>query len=105
MKWFGLIAFVLIICYMSKISELERKVKKCMIKKNGGDTMLKLIPEIVGEKCKLSLIDDYLEPEVVCEILDADDEWIKIEFTNKKGIVKTKIMRIDSINSIELVED
>lgn len=35
-------------------------------------------------------------------VLDVDDEWIKISYTEKKGNTKIKIMRIDAIDGVEV---
>ena len=42
--------------------------------------------------------------EVPCLVLDADDEWMKIRFTGKKDKIVTQILRIDAIDSIEVLE-
>ena len=39
--------------------------------------------------------------ELSCKIIDADDEWIKICFTEKKDKQVVKLMRIENIESIE----
>ena len=36
-----------------------------------------------------------------CKIIDADDEWIKICYTEKKDKQVVKLMRIENIESIE----
>ncbi len=38
-----------------------------------------------------------------CNVIDVDDEWIKISYSDKKKVEKTKIIRIDTIESIELI--
>ena len=39
--------------------------------------------------------------ELSCKIIDADDEWIKICYTEKKDKQVVKLMRIENIDSIE----
>ena len=39
--------------------------------------------------------------ELSCKIIDADDEWIKICYTEKKDKQVAKLMRIENIESIE----
>jgi len=39
------------------------------------------------------------------EVVDADDDWVKLSKTNKKGQTRIKLMRIDDIKSVELKED
>ena len=69
--------------------------------------MSKLIAELVGKSCKIKS-DDALHPvgkeEMLCCVLDVDDEWIKISFTDKKGKQMTKLIRIEKIDEIEIVE-
>ena len=38
--------------------------------------------------------------ELSCKIIDADDEWIKICYTEKKDKQVVKLMRIENIESI-----
>ncbi len=40
----------------------------------------------------------------VYTILEAYDEWVKISYTTKKGECKLKIIRIESIDTIELIQ-
>ena len=42
--------------------------------------------------------------EVTCLVLDVDDEWVKIRYTDKKGKQIVKIVRIESIDEVELLE-
>ena len=39
--------------------------------------------------------------DLSCKIIDADDEWIKICYTEKKDKQVVKLMRIENIESIE----
>ncbi|MBU5481613.1 hypothetical protein KQI91_10435 [Blautia sp. MSJ-19] len=39
--------------------------------------------------------------ELSCKIIDADDVWIKICYTEKKDKQVVKLMRIENIDSIE----
>jgi len=36
-----------------------------------------------------------------CKIIDADNEWIKICYTEKKDKQVVKLMRIENVDSIE----
>ncbi len=38
-----------------------------------------------------------------CEVLDVDDEWVKITYKDKKDVTKTIIIRIESIDNIEII--
>lgn len=38
-----------------------------------------------------------------CLVLDTDDEWMKVRFTDKKNNQITKLLRIENIDEIEIV--
>ena len=70
--------------------------------------MSKLISSLVGRTCKLKTEEALLlsgGTELVCQITDADDKWVQFTYTDKKAGQKTRLMRIDGIDSIEVLED
>lgn len=105
MGWFS---FILVLCYSAypgKVRKLERKVKILERKVKGDNYMSKIISELIGKECKIKTEEALIfagNNEVKCIVLDADDEWIKLIYKDKKGIEKTKILRIDSLDSVEL---
>lgn len=122
MEWIGWVAFIVAIYGSSKAGDLEKKVKKLekMFKadkmkkdkkdkkdKKGESDMSKIIAELVGKKCYLKVSDGYFEDydKFVCEILAVDEEWIKFTYMNKKLDVKTRIIRIEEIEHVDLVEE
>ena len=57
MEYLGVLAFVIVLCYMSypdKVKKLERKVKKLEKERCRESIMSKLIEELVGRDCKIS---------------------------------------------------
>lgn len=105
MEWLGLVCLGLILCYSSypeKVRKLEHKVK--LISRDKESKVMKLIQDLVGKKC-IIVCDDAFETKLTADVLDADDEWVKIIFTDKKGKTKTQIIRIDSVKSVELLEN
>ena len=38
-----------------------------------------------------------------CLVLDTDDEWMKVRFTDKKNNQITKLLRIENIDEIEIL--
>lgn len=38
-------------------------------------------------------------------VVDVDEDWVKLSKTDKKGQKKTKLMRIEDIRSVELLEN
>ena len=115
MECFGLIAFVLVMCYSSyptKVKKLESKIKRLERKLRGDGYMSKILNELINKKCILVTNSNAGDDAFItvngrfeCTILDVDDEWIKFTFTNKKGVVKTHIIRVESIDRVDFVED
>ena len=72
--------------------------------RNESKTMSKLINDLVGKQCiiRSEFIFSFSgKTELSCKIIDADDEWIKICYTEKKDKQVVKLMRIENIESIE----
>lgn len=70
--------------------------------------MSKIISSLLGERCKIKTSEALSfngSIDVVANILDVDDEWIKFSFVDKKGVTKVKILRIETIDNIELVSE
>lgn len=70
--------------------------------------MSKIISDLTGKKCLIEFDEEPLSmsmsAKITADILEVDEEWVKLRFMAKKGGIKTKIIRIDSIKSIELSE-
>lgn len=104
MEYFGIIAFVLVLSQMgssSKITKLEKEIKRLKRKLEGDNSMSKLLMDLIGHKCLIECENVQLE----CEVVDVDDEWVKIISKEKKGkrdIIKTQIIPVNSIENIEL---
>ena len=70
--------------------------------------MSRLIKELEGKWCIIDSDDLDVEKVRVC---DVDGEWVKVEYKEvqyKKGApekVKTKLIRVDSIDSVEIAEE
>lgn len=111
MEMIGWLALVLILCYSAypgRVRRLERKFKKIERRQEGDVEMSKIINELIGKNCKIKAEDAFKlngVTDVSCTVLDADDEWIKFTYTDKKGAFKTQILRIDSIDSVELLNE
>lgn len=109
MEYFGLMAFILVLYYsgyLEKIKKHERKIKTLERSMKGENKMSKLINDLIGEECIIKSEEALFamsDMTMKCEIIDVDDEWVKISFVDKKGNSITKIIRIDSIENIELI--
>ena len=112
MEFFGVFAFIMVLYCTSKLGDLEklkrlvRKLKLVERNMKGESIMSKLISDLKGERCLIrreEVIYGKDSINVECEILDVDDEWIKIRFKDKKDNMTTQIIRIDILKSIELI--
>lgn len=83
-----------------KINDLEHMFRKADAPK-GVESMSRIIAELKGKTVSLETYDDLFEGLVV----DCDEEWIKIEETEKSGSVKHSIIRVRDIESVELVTE
>lgn len=111
MEWFGLVALCLVFCYSSypgKVKRLEAAVKRLEKKQKGENYMSKLISELVSKDCKIKS-DDALQlvgnTELNCFVLDADDEWIKVRFVDRKKNQIIKLLRIENISEVEIIDE
>ena len=111
MEWVGWMCLIILLCYSSypnKVKKLESKVTKLERKQKGESQMSKIITGLIGETCKIKTEEALFfadNTEVECKVIDADDEWIKFTYCDKKQNMKTKILRIDSIENIELITE
>lgn len=107
MEWFGIAALLLMLYYSTypgKVKRLEMKVKRLEKEQRGGTYMSTLINNLVGKQCIIrsdSVFSFAGKTELSCKIIDADDEWIKICYTEKKGKQVVKLTRIENIDAIE----
>lgn len=109
MEYIGFIALAILLCYSSypgRVKRLETAVKRLERKQRGENDMAKLINELVNTECKIKS-DDVLQlaggTSLKCFVLDTDDEWVKIRFTDKKNNQITKLLRIENIDEIEIL--
>ncbi len=116
MEYFGVFAFILCIWLLagpshpSNMKKLQRRVraleKSDLYKKRTSEVadMSRLIEELKGKWCIVDS-DELLTEKV--RICDVDAEWVKIEYPEKKTEpekLTSKLIRIDSIDSIEILE-
>lgn len=100
----GVVAFVMAMSwsgYPGRVRRLESAVKKMTRAQKGETEMSKLIGTLTGQECTLTLTDEFTAA-LPCRILDADDEWLKIRYVDKKDKTHIKFIRIENIKSVEL---
>lgn len=100
--WFCLIILIMYSSYPSKVKRLECKVRALENKQKGDFSMSKLISELIGQRCKITN-EDGSQNAWVYTILDVDDEWVKAQYANKKGVSNTVLIRIDAIKKVDLI--
>ena len=49
--------------------------------------------------------EDDIPCDVVCNILDVDEEWVKCSYEDKKKGPQMQIIRVDSIKNIKMVSE
>lgn len=85
----------------TRITALERKLRRLEKKSNGGVDEMKIFRDLVGQEC---MIDGDGFFATKCRIIEVDEDWVKlVEHTKKSDI--TKIVRIDSIESVTLISE
>lgn len=104
MSVFGIMAFILVMCYInlpSKVRRLSSEVKKLKNSVKGENKMSDMLKELEGKMCKITSEGSFTG--TICEVISVDDDWMKITYTEKSGKTQTKIIRIDNINEISLL--
>lgn len=109
MEYFIIIMILLIpfyISYRSKMKKIEKKLRILKGNMKGENTMSKLINNLIGQKCYIECEEDSFFSafkSIECDVIDTDDEWIKIRFKDINSTIKTKIIRIETIKNIDLI--
>lgn len=95
--------FVVMIFYSIRIKRLEHEVNKLNINQKGERNMSKIIKDIIGKQCRIIQNFDFTAV-LFATILDVDENWVKISFINKNKTQGIKIIRIEDIKSVEVIE-
>ena len=92
---------LMIIFYLDhtqKVKKLENKIKKFERKEKGNTEMSRLLKEMIG---RTPVIVGQLFGTDNWEVVDVDEEWIKLRRVDKKGKEKFKLQRIEDIQTIQ----
>ena len=81
-----------------KIKKLENKIKKLERKEKGNIEMSRLLQEMIGKKPIITGV--YIGPDN-WEVVDVDEEWVKLRSVDKEGKEKFKLQRIEDIQTVE----
>ena len=92
---------LMIIFYLDhtqKVKKLENKIKKFERKEKGNAEMSRLLKELIG---RTPVIVGQLFGTDNWEVVDVDEEWVKLRRVDKKGKEKFKLQRIEDIQTIQ----
>ena len=100
MMWIVFILFMIFFYSNNskKIKKLENKIKKLERKEKGNIEMSRLLQEMIGKKPIITGV--YIGSDN-WEVVDVDEEWVKLRRVDKKGKEKFKLQRIEDIQTVE----
>ena len=98
--WILFIPFLVIIYASSekKIKRLNKRIKRLEKQVKGNQDMSRLLEELKGQTVTVLVSGVGFE----YEILDIDEDWVKLSCENKKKEKETKLVRIEDIQGIQL---
>ena len=84
--------------HTQRVKKLENKIKKFERKEKGNTEMSRLLKEMIG---RTPVIVGQLFGTDNWEVVDVDEEWVKLRRVDKKGKEKFKLQRIEYIQTIQ----
>jgi len=99
--WVWIFFPFLVLIYSSqskKIKRLEKRLKVIERKEKGNIDMSRLLKELIG---KSPTIVGQVFGTNLWEVVDVDEEWVKLRSVDKKGKEKFKLQRIEDIQTVE----
>lgn len=96
----GFVSLVIMyyIYHSQKVKKLENKIKRIEQKQKGNIDMSRLLQELIGKK---PTIVGQVFGTSLWEVVDVDEEWVKLRSVDKKGKEKFKLQRIEDIQTVE----
>ena len=86
------------IYHSQKVKKLENKIKRIEQKEKGNTDMSRLLKELIG---RTPVIVGQFFGTDNWEVVDVDEEWVKLRRVDKKGKEKFKLQRIEDIQTVE----
>ena len=86
------------IYHSQKVKKLENKIKRIEQKEKGNTDMSRLLKELIG---RTPVIVGQVFGTDNWEVVDVDEEWVKLRRVDKKGKEKFKLQRIEEIQTIQ----
>jgi len=99
--WVWIFFPFLVLIYSSqskKIKRLEKRLKVIERKEKGNIDMSRLLQELIG---KNPTIVGQVFGTSLWEVVDVDEEWVKLRHVDKNGKEKFKLQRIEDIQTVE----
>ena len=98
--WILFIPFLVIVYASSekKIKGLNRRIRRLEKQVKGNQDMSRLLEELKGQTATVLVSGVGFE----YEILDIDEDWVKLSRENKKKEKETQLVRIEDIQGIQL---
>ena len=99
--WVWIFLPFLVLIYSSqskKIKRLEKRLKVIERKEKGNIEMSRLLKELIG---KNPTIVGELFGTNNWEVVDVDEEWVKLRRVDNTGKEKFKLQRIEDIQTVE----
>lgn len=98
--WILFIPFLVIIYGSSekKIKKLNKRIKRLEKQVKGNQEMSRLLEELKGQTVKVIVNGFGTE----YEIIDIDEDWVKLSRETNKQQRETKLVRIEDIQDIQL---
>ena len=98
--WIIFIPFIVIFYASSekKIKGLNRRIRRLEKQVKGNQEMSRLLEELKGQKVKVTVNGFGTE----YEIMDIDEDWVKLSRETNKQQRETKLVRIEDIQDIQL---
>ena len=98
--WILFIPFLLIVYASSekKIKRLNKRIKGLEKQLKGNQEMSRLLEELKGQTATVTVNGFGTK----YEIMDIDEDWVKLSRENKKKDKETKLVRIEDIQGIQL---
>ena len=99
--WVWIFFPFLVLIYSSqskKIKRLEKRLKVIERKEKGNTDMSRLLKELIG---RTPVIAGQVFGTDNWEVVDMDEDWVKLRRVDKKGKEKFKLQRIEDIQTVE----
>ena len=98
--WILFIPFLVIVYASSekKIKKLNKRIKRLEKQVKGNQDMSRLLEELKGQTATVTVNGFGTK----YEIMDIDEDWVKLSRENKKKEKEFKLVRIEDIQGIQL---